>query len=129
MAVRYIAMKKDGSSSTAREISESYAIPYDFVSKVLQRLSRRKIINSLQGIKGGYSLSRKPEEISLIEVIEAIEPTRLTKCAPEMMPSGKEKVSKDNCSHIDRCKIRDPLAKVQIEVDKVFRNTKISHIL
>ena len=123
MAVKYMALKNGGNASTAREISDKYDLSFDFVAKVLQKLSKKNLIDSFQGVKGGYSLSKTPDKIALIDIILAMEPHyKLTKCM-------KNEGGYHDCSHWDCCQIRDPLAKVQMEIDKLFQNTKISHIL
>ncbi len=73
MAARYMALNNHGQCVTAKEISESYNISYELLAKVLQNLVKMGIINSFQGSKGGYNLSKKPEEISLTELISAVE--------------------------------------------------------
>jgi Rrf2 family protein len=123
MAVKYMALKNGGNASTAREISDKYNIPFEFVAKVLQKLSKKKLIDSFQGVKGGYLLAKHPSEIALLDVILAMEPHyKLTKCM-------KNEGDYHDCSHWDCCQIRDPLAKVQMEIDNLFQRTKLSNIL
>ena len=123
MAVKFIAKKTNGNSATAKEISEGYNIPYDLLSKVLQQLTKKKVIMSFLGIKGGYSLSKDPDNLTLIDIIRAVEPNyQITEC----MQSGS---SEKDCTHFDCCMIRDPLAKVQKEIDKLFRSVTIHQIL
>lgn len=123
MAVKFIARKTNGNSVTAKEISEGYNIPYDLLSKVLQQLTRKKVIKSFQGIKGGYSLSKNPDNLTLIDIIRAVEPNyQITEC----MQSGS---SEKDCTYFDCCMIRDPLAKVQKKIDKLFRSVTIHQIL
>ena len=123
MAVKFIARKTNGNSVTAKEISEGYNIPYDLLSKVLQQLTRKKVIKSFQGIKGGYSLSKDPDNLTLIDIIRAVEPNyQITEC---MQSESSEK----DCTYFDCCMIRDPLAKVQKEIDKLFRSVTIHQIL
>ena len=73
MAARYMALNNHGNSVTAKEIAESYNISFELVAKVLQSLVKNEIVNSFQGVKGGYSLKRNPLEISLIDLIQAVE--------------------------------------------------------
>jgi Rrf2 family protein len=123
MAVKYMALKNGGNASTAREISDKYNIPFEFVAKVLQKLSKKKLIDSFQGVKGGYLLAKHPSEIAPLDVILAMEPHyKLTKCM-------KNEGDYHDCSHWDCCQIRDPLAKVQMEIDNLFQRTKLSNIL
>jgi Rrf2 family protein len=123
MAVRYLAINVNGKYSTAKEISDYYDIPYELVSKVLQQLVKKSIISSFQGVRGGYSLLKSPEQLSLMDIINAIEDNyQITNCM-------NEKSSQKDCSHFECCMIRDPLIKVQREIDKVFNNMKINQIL
>jgi len=123
MAARYMAIKNHGTAVTAKEIAESYSISFDLVSKVLQNLAKNNIALSFQGVKGGYSLKKNPLEISLIELILAVEPDyQIADCLRNESP-------KNDCSYSDCCKIRDPLAEVQKKIDKVFYDTKLAHII
>ncbi|HEY7751788.1 MAG TPA: Rrf2 family transcriptional regulator, partial [Ignavibacteriaceae bacterium] len=93
MAARYLAIKNSTGNSTAKEISDRYQIPYQLVAKVLQNLARNEIAVSVKGMNGGFSLSRKPEEISLISIIKAVESNyKITDCM-------KENGSSLDCSH------------------------------
>lgn len=122
MAVKYIALKPENSCVTAKEISSGYNIPYELLAKILQKLTKKNIIISYQGIKGGYSLIKNADEITLSDVISAVEKIQITNC---MKKNGSIK----DCSRFDCCQIRNPLTKVQQEVEKVFNATTISQIL
>lgn len=123
MAVRYLAMNSNGKYATARDISQFYAIPFELVAKVLQQLVKKDLISSYQGVRGGYSLVKTPDQISLMEIISAVEDKyQITNCM-------NEKSSQKDCSHFDCCMIRDPLIKVQREIDKIFQNMKVNQIL
>jgi Rrf2 family protein len=123
MAARYMVLNNHGQYVSAKEIADSYGISFELVSKVLQKLAKMQIINSFQGAKGGYSLSKNPEEISLTELISAVDSDyKITSCF-------KEKSTGPDCTHIDCCKIREPLSIVQLKIDKVFQETKLAHII
>ncbi len=123
MAARYMAMKNHGSAVTAKEIAESYKISFELIAKVLQNLAKKNIAVSYQGVKGGYTLKKNPLEISLIELILAVEPDyQITDCLRIESP-------KNECSYSECCKIRDPLVEVQKKIDKVFYETKLAHII
>lgn len=123
MAARYMALNNNGQCVTAKEISDSYNIPYELVAKVLQRMAKVEIIKSFQGSKGGYSLTRSPDEISLIELISSVDTSyKITACF-------KDNSTEADCSHIMCCKIRDPLSIVQQKIDKVFQETNLASII
>jgi Rrf2 family protein len=72
-SVLYLARQPHTKVSFVNEISEEYKIPRSFLAKILQKLVKAKIVRSYRGVKGGFSLARQPREISMLDVIEAIE--------------------------------------------------------
>ena len=104
MAMKHLATRADNASSSAREIAEQYDIPLELMAKVLQRLARRGLVTSLQGTRGGYRLARSTQQISVADIIEAIEgPLRVTACSTE----------EENCGQYAKCSVRDPLWKIK----------------
>ncbi len=123
IAARYMAQKNHGTFSTAKEIADIHKISFELVAKVLQSLVKHNLVESFQGARGGYSLKQNPLEISLIDLIKAVEPNyQITNCL------RSDSTSKD-CSNIDCCKIRDPLAEIQKKIERVFNDTKLSNII
>ena len=123
MAAKFMALRNSSRFSSAKEISESYQIPYQLVAKVLQNLVKSDIAISAKGANGGFTLSRNPAEISLLDIIQAVE-TKL-KIVDCMNNNG----SKIECSNFDCCKIKDPLAEVQKKIDGIFTETSLAQIL
>lgn len=65
----------------AKVIAEHEKIPNRFLLKLLRKLSIAGIIKSYRGIGGGYAIERKPETVTLYDVVEAIEgPVYLNRC-------------------------------------------------
>jgi Rrf2 family protein len=103
MAMKHLAVRPDASAS-AREIAEAYDIPVELMAKVLQRLVRRELLVSHQGTRGGYRLSRATSQISVADVIQAIDgPLTVTACSTEA----------ENCGQYSKCSIRDPLWRIK----------------
>ena len=69
MALRYIS-RKQGCTS-AREVADTYGLPFEITAKTLLRLKDLGLIQSTQGARGGYTLSRCMKEISLAEFLDA----------------------------------------------------------
>lgn len=63
---------------SAKEISESMLVPKSFLAKILQRMSKRGIVTSTQGNGGGFQLSKPPGQVTLFEVIEAVQGPSVT---------------------------------------------------
>jgi Rrf2 family protein len=121
IAVRYIATMNN-QISTVKEISERYAIPNDVLAKVMQKLTRGKIISSYQGAMGGYTLARRAEEISVMDIISVIEGTQVSiaQCFTDEPMS---------CSIFGSCTIKNPLGKIQHNLENVFTSMKVSEIV
>ncbi len=71
-AVLYMAGKPFGSVIQKREISQAMDIPSEFLGKIAKQLKRSGIFEIVQGTKGGFRLLKKPEEISLLMVVESV---------------------------------------------------------
>lgn len=64
------------------EIAAEMDVPRSFLAKILQKLSKADIVKSFRGVRGGFSLARRPANISLLDVIKAIEGgVELNRCA------------------------------------------------
>jgi FeS assembly SUF system regulator len=80
-----IARRESFGQRTARELAAESHLPLATVSKLLKELLQSGLLVSHRGIKGGYLLAREPQEISLTEIIAAIEgPMALTECSTEV---------------------------------------------
>ena len=105
MAMKHLALREDRGSSSAREIAALYDIPIELMAKVLQRLVRRGLLASQQGTRGGYQLARSPAQISVADVIQAIDgPVAVTACSTD---EGQQ------CEQLSKCNVRDPLWRVR----------------
>lgn len=70
--VLYLA-EHDGQISMVEGIAKEMHIPRSFLAKILQKLARASVVKSFRGVKGGFQLAKSPSEISLLDVVEAIE--------------------------------------------------------
>ena len=104
IAMKHLALRGEGGSSSAREIAGLYDIPIELLAKVLQRLVRRGLLASQQGTHGGYHLARVPAQISVADVIQAIDgPVTVTACSTD----------EGTCEQYAKCNVRDPLWRVR----------------
>jgi Rrf2 family protein len=105
IAMKHLALRGARGASSAREIAGLYDIPIELLAKILQRLVRRGLLASHQGTRGGYELARLPAQISVADVIQAIDgPVAVTACS-----------SSDDgaCEQFAKCNVRDPLWRVR----------------
>jgi Rrf2 family protein len=70
-----------GSRSSREDLAQAGQIPSQFLCKVLQAMVRGGLIASFRGVRGGFSLAQRPDELTMLDVIEAIEgPLWLNQC-------------------------------------------------
>ncbi len=70
--VLYLAQRESGEVTPRWAVAQAMEIPEPFLAKIGQQLARAGILEILQGARGGFRLSRSPEKISLLEVVEAV---------------------------------------------------------
>lgn len=79
--VVHLATMENGKTATLNEISSAENIPSSFFAKVMQSLARAGLVNAHRGIKGGYSLAKNADEITVRAIVEAVEgPILLNRC-------------------------------------------------
>ena len=109
IAMQYIAFMEDDQVVNTKTISEKYNIPLELLAKILQKLAKKGLVISHNGPKGGYILSKDPAEISVGEVIQAIEgPIGIAECYHD--ESG------NHCSQKANCNIRTPIGVIQTNI-------------
>ncbi|MFW5714635.1 MAG: RrF2 family transcriptional regulator [Brevefilum sp.] len=101
-AMLFLARLEPNQRAATSQIAEEMVIPPSFLAKIISQLSIAGLIHTSRGARGGVSLARKPEEINLLDVVEAIDgPISMNECVQD--PSI--------CSFGDSC----PLHKVWCE--------------
>ncbi|MGB5544962.1 MAG: SUF system Fe-S cluster assembly regulator, partial [Polyangiales bacterium] len=98
---------------TARDLAVQTQIPEPTASKVLKNLARGGVVISQRGAKGGYALARRPEQIGVNEVIEAIEgPIAVTECSDETTDSS--------CEYETNCGVRANWQRINSAVHRAL---------
>jgi Rrf2 family iron-sulfur cluster assembly transcriptional regulator len=118
-SVLYLARQPYKKISFVAEISEQYKIPRSFLAKILQKLVKAKIIRSYRGVKGGFSLARQAKDISVLDVLEAIE----GKIAMNLCLSDKRK-----CDFSRNCPVHSVWANVQSKVIEVLKKSNFEEL-
>jgi len=89
-AVVYLAQHPHDSWTT-KQIAAATRVPAGYLSKVLQGLSRSRLITSQRGRKGGFQLGRDPAELTVLEVVNAVEPIqRIRHCPLNLASHGMD---------------------------------------
>jgi Rrf2 family cysteine metabolism transcriptional repressor len=119
MAIHFIASHGDDGAVSAKRIAEEFRIPPERLAKILQRLAKKKLISSHNGPKGGYVLTRLPSEITVGQVVRALEgPLSVVSCMTEH----------DDCPQFARCNLRGPVQKIQASITHVLDSMTLAEL-
>lgn len=73
LAVGYIAKNQGKKTVLSQDISKQYDIPLEYLLKILQQLVRANVLHSKRGPRGGFSLAKPTKQITMLEMIEAVD--------------------------------------------------------
>jgi len=116
--------------TSAREISDHYGLPFEITAKTLLRLKDAGMIQSAQGARGGYTLTRSLEDVTLKEFLEMMEgPQAIVACAPEG-ESTKTPVpaSSCGCEYSGRCEIRGVMSDLNDRVSAFLGSIRLADL-
>lgn len=78
-AVLYLALKPSGQMSSIKEMTKKLDIPYHFLGKILQDLTKKGLLTSLKGPSGGFALGMSAKDITLFHIIDAVDGADFTR--------------------------------------------------
>jgi Rrf2 family protein len=117
-AMVYLA-DQGGQSRTAQQIAAATRVPLPYLSKVMQSLSRGKLVHAQRGLHGGFSLTRPPAELTIWDVVEAVEPFQRIRACPLGLVAHRIKL----------CPLHTRLDSALAAVERAFRETTLAEIL
>lgn len=119
-AVTYLARLGPDQRAATSVIAQEQQIPPSFLAKIVSQLSVAGLLNTSRGARGGVSLARPPEEITLLDVVEAIDgPIMLNECVGEY----------GICVFSEDCPIRPIWCDAQIELVSKLKSTTFDKVL
>lgn len=84
-----VLASRSGEILSANELAEQAGLESPTVSKILKPLAQAGLVSGLRGVRGGYRLARGADEITLIEIVEAMEgPLAITECSQDHSQCG-----------------------------------------
>ncbi len=117
--VVYLAKEQDRIASVG-EIAEQMHIPKSFLAKILQQLVREGIVESIRGVNGGFRLLKKPDHITLLEVLTAIQ---------GIAPVNICAIDKRLCSMTSHCGVHPVWLEIRREIERRLATRSISSLL
>lgn len=118
MAINYIVLHRQEGAISAKRIAEEFGIPPELLAKILQRLAKKGLIASHNGPKGGYLLARLPAEITVGQVVRALEgPINIVSCLEDL-----------DCPQFERCNLRRPVQKIQASISYLLDTMTLAEL-
>jgi Rrf2 family iron-sulfur cluster assembly transcriptional regulator len=123
-AVLYLAGKpKDNGKTGIKQICNDLNLPIPFMAKILQQLTRQKILDSSKGPHGGFSLMKDPKKITLLDIVRTIDGDEIfTNCVIQNVPCKCTDKSRKECS------LHEDFTKVRTELITMFSTKTISDL-
>jgi Rrf2 family protein len=119
MAIHYIAIHETLGPVSAKRIADQFHIPPELLAKILQRLAKRGLIASQNGPKGGYVLAQRPSQVTVGDVIRALEgPVRIVSCMEES----------SDCPQLSHCNLRRPVQKLQVAITQMLDSMSLAEL-
>lgn len=115
----YLANLPPGEVALISEIAEKTGVPQTFLAKILQNFAKIGIVNSFRGTRGGFVLGRPASQITLREVVEAVEgPIMPNRCL----------VAESNCQFNKTCLVHPVWRDVQTKVVEILSGVTIEQL-
>lgn len=111
--------KNAGTAYTADQIAKSTQVPAPYLSKVLQPLIKSRLVQSQRGLGGGFALEKKPEDITILQVINAVDPIERIEVCPLGLDEHKGNL----------CALHKRLDDAVALIEDVFAKTTIAELL
>lgn len=119
-AVLYLARMEANKRAATSQVAQEQRIPPSFLAKIISQLSIAGLLHTSRGARGGVSLARNPKDITLLEVIEAIDgPIMLNECVGDG----------SNCTFDEDCPLRPVWCEAQNELVTRLRETNFAKLL
>jgi Rrf2 family protein len=114
-----ILAKQPEKSWKTKDIAKITKVPTDYLSKVLQNLSRHKLVISQRGIKGGISLGKSAETITILDIANAVDPILRIKTCPLNLEEHS----------LSLCPLHKKLDHAIYLVEKIFQTTTLAELI
>lgn len=119
-AVLYLSRLGNSRRAATSEVAKEQHIPASFLAKIISQLSIAGLLHTARGARGGVTLARPAQEITLLEVVEAIDgPIKLNECV------GENGV----CDFDHDCPLRPVWCDAQDELVKRLKDTNFAQLM
>ena len=117
-AVIHLAHEAPAGRTTA-QIAEATRVPKDYLSKILQKLAEKGIVKTQRGVGGGISLAKTPEELTILDVVNAVDPIVRYRTCPLNLPNHGANL----------CPLHKRMDAAMAAVEEAFRKSTLAEVL
>jgi Rrf2 family transcriptional regulator, nitric oxide-sensitive transcriptional repressor len=117
-AVVHLAMKSPQPQKTA-EIAEATQVPPAYLSKVLQGLKEKGVVRLQRGIGGGVALAHQPDQLTILDIVNAVDPIKRIKTCPLDLKSHGTRL----------CALHFRMDQALMSMETAFRSTTLAELL
>ena len=118
-AVSFLALKSAGEMTPIKELTKKLDIPYHFLGKILQDLTRKGLLISMKGPTGGFALGKPSNDITLLHIVEAIDGIEFSKQCIMGFPE---------CSGKNPCAVHERWAVLRDSIYQMLNGKNIAEI-
>jgi len=118
-AVRLMIEVATEGQASAAEVARRQHIPYQFLRKVGTSLAAARLLTAVRGTKGGFQLARPAEQISLLDILRAIDRPALNRCT----------VDPAQCERRDICGAYPAWVRAQLEMERILGSSSLSDLV
>lgn len=113
---------------SSKLMAEFHGVPKEYLSKSLQALSQKGLVITHPGAKGGYTLAKDPDEISFLDIVEAVEGKQKTFNCTEIRKNNPC-IPKSQKNFTSTCQIAGVMFQADEAWREVLRKKKLSHVI
>jgi len=125
IALSYLACER-GRTASAAELARRFHLPQFLLANIMKELTATGLVESIRGVHGGYRLAKLPEEITLAQMIRALEDEDKCCLAECVGPDGEAR--DDNCKISETCPVKEPVRRVHNRLQALLNDVTLAEL-
>ncbi len=117
-AIVHLAKQPEVLQTTA-QIAKATQVPAPYLSKVLQTLTGEGLVTVKRGVRGGFLLGKTPDQLTIYEVVQSVDPIQRIHTCPLELSSHRKKL----------CSLHKKMDSAMESIEDVFRSTTLSDLM
>lgn len=107
----------DGAPATCQSIASMMSVPQSYLSKIMRDLVHANLVRSFRGPNGGFALARDADQITMLEIVNAVDPIRRTTTCPLNDPD-----------HVSLCPLHQCLDDAMANLEHAFARVTLAEV-